>query len=77
LWQTYWRDILLHAEGSPVKPCNSDRLPNIERLMYSLTAAEALTALKATQTLMSQLSANVNLRLAIEVMLLAYPGISR
>jgi DNA polymerase-3 subunit delta' len=75
LWQTYWRDILLHAEGSPVKPSNSDRLPNMERMRYQFGADEALKALKGTQTLMSQLSTNVNVRLALEVMFLDYPGL--
>jgi DNA polymerase III subunit delta' len=77
LWQTYWRDILLHASGSHIKPCNSDRAESIERLMYDVSEDDALKALKATQTLMRQLSANINLRLAIEVMLLDYPGLKR
>lgn len=77
LWQTYWRDLLLYAEGSPVKPCNSDRTASIERLMYDMSADDALLALKSTQNLMGQLTANVNLRLAVEVMLLDYPGLKR
>jgi DNA polymerase-3 subunit delta' len=77
LWQTYWRDILLHAENSPTRLCNIDRTANIERLMYDLDAEGALRALKATQTLLGQLATNVNLRLAIEVMLLDYPGLKR
>ncbi|MBC8170309.1 MAG: DNA polymerase III subunit delta' [Anaerolineae bacterium] len=76
LWQTYWRDILLHASGSPVKPANSDRIVNMERLMYTLNADDALQGLKATRSLLEQLVTNINLRLAVEVMLLNYPGLA-
>jgi DNA polymerase III subunit delta' len=75
LWQTYWRDILLHAETGQIKPANIDRSTNIERLMYEMSADDALKALKATRKLMGQLSTNINLRLAVEVMLLDYPGL--
>lgn len=77
LWQTYWRDLLLMAEKSPVKPSNFDRLPHIERLMYDLNAQDAREALRAIQTLTQQLSTSVNLRLALEVMLLDFPGLRR
>lgn len=77
LWQTYWRDILLHASGSPVKPANSDRTSNIERLMYNLSEDDALQGLKSTRKLLEQLATNINLRLAVEVMMLDYPGLAR
>jgi DNA polymerase-3 subunit delta' len=77
LWQTYWRDILLSLENAPVKPCNSDRLDQIERMRLKMTADEALDALKATQNLMRQLDTNVNVRLALEVLMLQYPGLRR
>ncbi len=79
LWQTYWRDILLTLENAPIKPCNSDRMDQISRLRLMMNADEALHALKATQKLMGQLSGriNVNLRLALEVLMLEYPGLRR
>jgi DNA polymerase-3 subunit delta' len=77
LWQTYWRDLLLKTEGSPVKPCNQDRAVAIEQLAYSLTPEDALKALRATQTMLGYLNLNVNPRLALEVMFLDYPGIVR
>ncbi len=77
LWQTYWRDILLTLENAPVKPCNSDRIDQISRLRMIMNADEALHALKATQKLMSQLDTNVNVRLALEVLMLEYPGLRR
>lgn len=75
LWQTYWRDLLLLAENSPVKPCNSDRIPNMERMLYTVNADQALTALNATRTMIGNMNINVNLRLALEVMFLDYPGL--
>jgi DNA polymerase-3 subunit delta' len=75
LWLTFWRDLLLLAEKSMVKPCNSDRLPALERLLYTVGPQEALRAVRATQTLIDNLSTNVNTRLAVEVMFLDYPGL--
>ena len=42
-----------------------------------MNADEALHALKATQKLMNQLDTNVNVRLALEVLMLEYPGLRR
>lgn len=77
LWLTFWRDVLLQTENSPVKLCNIDRRVSIEQLVYSITPDEALAALKATQDLLDQLNYNINLRLAVEVMFLHYPGLRR
>jgi DNA polymerase III subunit delta' len=75
LWQTYWRDVLLHTEGGPVKLCNIDRAVSIEQMAYSITPEQAREALLATQSLLDQLEYNINTRLAVEVMFLAYPGL--
>lgn len=75
LWLTYWRDVLLQAEGTPVKVCNVDRRAAIERLLYTVDADQARAALHATRALLDRLPYNINLRLALEVMLLDYPGL--
>lgn len=75
LWLTYWRDVLLQAEGTPVKVCNVDRRAAIERILYTVDADQARAALHATRALLDRLSYNINLRLALEVMLLDYPGL--
>lgn len=77
LWLTYWRDLLLLAEGSPVKPCNSDREVEMQQRLYNITPEEALRATRATLTLLDNLPRNVNTRLALEVMFLDYPGLVR
>ena len=75
LWQTYWRDLLLLTEESNVPPANSDRLVQLQQLAIYLTPDEVRAALKATRTLMDILRYNINLRLALEVMFLDYPGL--
>ena len=77
LWQTYWRDLLLVCEDSRVPPANSDRLVALQRLSLSLTTDEVLHALHATRALLDNLQYNLNLRLALEVLFLEYPGLKR
>ncbi len=77
LWQTYWRDVLLIVQGAGDTPANIDRRETIQRLAEMLTLDEALNALKATRTLLDSLTTNLNLRLALEVMFLDYPGLQR
>lgn len=75
-WQTYWRDVLLLAENSPVKPCNSDRHVEIQQLVQTIQPDDALRALHATRHLLhTVLPTNANLRMALEVMFLDYPGL--
>ena len=76
LWQTYWRDLLLQTQGASVRLANVDHEVNIQQLAYTITPEAALAALKATRELIRQLNWNVNTRLALEVMLLAYPGLA-
>jgi DNA polymerase III subunit delta' len=77
LWQSYWRDVVLMCQNAPVPPANRDHGEAIERLSARLTAEEALTALHATRNMLKILSLNVNLRLALEVMFLDYPGLRK
>jgi DNA polymerase III subunit delta' len=78
VWQTYWRDVLLLALQSPVKPCNSDRQKDIEQLVQRIQPQDALHALQATRTMLTEtLRTNANMRMAFEVLFLDYPGLSR
>ncbi len=75
-WQTYWRDVLLLAQGSPVKPCNSDRHVQMQQLVQRIQPEDALHALQATRrTLNETLKTNASVRLALEVLFLDYPGL--
>jgi len=77
LWQTYWRDLALLCEQSNVEPTNADRGDSLRRLAKVLTADDALAALRSTKEMLGYLHLNVNVRLALEVMFLDYPGLSR
>ncbi|MBE2184529.1 MAG: DNA polymerase III subunit [Anaerolineae bacterium] len=76
LWQTFWRDVMLLAEASGIQAANVDKQDYLSALAGYLTPEEALKALKATRELISTLSStNANARLALEVLLLDYPGL--
>ena len=77
LWQSYWRDTLHLAAGSEVAIANHDRADKLRRLAGMITQEDAVAALTATQTLMKTLDSNANVRLALEVMFLDYPGLHR
>jgi DNA polymerase-3 subunit delta' len=78
MWQTYWRDVLLLAEGTPVKPCNSDRHIEIQQLVQQIQVDDALKALQATRTMLNTtLKTNANMKMAFEVLFLDYPGLNR
>ncbi len=74
-WQSMWRDILLQARGSQVPPVNSDRKETLSLQARQLQAEEVRVALVATRQLLADLRSNMQLRLALEVMLLDYPGL--
>ncbi|MCU0464293.1 MAG: DNA polymerase III subunit delta' [Anaerolineae bacterium] len=74
LWQTYWRDLLLLALNSPVKPVNVDRLAQLERFSRRLDAPSVERALKTTQEALRLLDTNANVRLMLEVLMLDYPA---
>jgi DNA polymerase-3 subunit delta' len=77
LWQTFWRDVLLRCQGAQAPQANIDRQDTIDRLAGTIQPDEALTALQATRTMLDNLPRNLNLRLALEVMFLDYPGLVR
>lgn len=76
LWQTYWRDVLLLVEETALPTINADRAPQLQRLAQGMTPQAALTALRATGETLAHLSRNVNMRLALEVLFLDYPGLN-
>lgn len=76
LWQTWWRDAVLLCQGSNNEPANLDRQAALEQVANQISLEEARTALQATRTLLGNLGVNLNLRLALEVMFLDYPGLT-
>lgn len=74
-WLTFWRDALLLAENSPIKPCNRDHLVQLQQLVQRSEPDAAHIALRATQKALRQLDTNANTRLLLEAMFLDYPGL--
>lgn len=77
LWQSCWRDMLHVITNTGLPVSNVDRLEGLHHLAAVVTQDEALHALHATQMLLQTLSTNANVRLALEIMLLDYPGLVR
>ena len=75
IWQAYWRDVLLQSCGSSAELSSSDRRDEIQRLAGGLAVGDALRALEATRRSLQMLSTNANVRLALEVLFLEYPGL--
>lgn len=74
-WQTLWRDLLLLVTDSEVPVVNSDRDAMLRQRARQLGPQEVQCALAATRRLLANLRSNMQLRLALEVMLLDYPGL--
>jgi DNA polymerase-3 subunit delta' len=72
-WQSWWRDVLLLVEGSPVQPVNIDRREDLENISLQVTPEEARRALRVVRRTIEALDKNANTRLALDVMLLEMP----
>lgn len=77
LWLTFWRDLVLHLSGGDVPLTNIDRQAAIQQLAYDVTLDDALKAVHATQQALDRWQLPLNLRLALETLFLAYPGLAR
>jgi DNA polymerase-3 subunit delta' len=77
LWQSYWRDVLHLCAHSGLHIANADRADRLRRLAGMIGQEEAVAALHATQGMMKTLDSNANVRLALEVLFLDYPGLGR
>jgi DNA polymerase-3 subunit delta' len=74
-WQTYWRDVVLQQQGQS-DPCNSDYTAAIQHLARLTPPDATLLALKTTRFMLNTtLNTNANVRMALEVLMLDYPGL--
>jgi DNA polymerase-3 subunit delta' len=73
VWQSWWRDVLLVAEGSRVAPVNADRSDDLWALASRVGREDARRALRAVRDTVAALDKNANTRLALDVMLLDMP----
>jgi DNA polymerase-3 subunit delta' len=72
-WQSWWRDVLLLAEGSEVPPANADYLDTLQNIAGSIVSGDARTAIRAVRRTVDALGKNANTRLALEVLMLDWP----
>lgn len=75
LWQTWWRDVLLIASGSRTPVLNADFEELLAGVAHRTGTYGAWRALRAIRRTSEALDSNANVRLALEVMLLAIPTI--
>jgi DNA polymerase-3 subunit delta' len=76
LWTGWWRDVLLLSSHSPVPLTNIDRQKELARAAGQYGIKDTQSVLVALQTTQDQLARNANTRLALEVLLLALPGLT-
>ena len=77
LWQTWWRDALLVAEGCGDLIANVDRVESLRRAQRGGASTVAcLQAIRCLQETRDQIEANANVRLAMESLLLDLPVIA-
>lgn len=73
VWQGYWRDVLLLANGSSAPITNYDHAERLSVLAKAVGPDAAYQALDATCRTIVALGQNGNTRLALEVLMLDYP----
>lgn len=74
LWLSWWRDLLLLKGGSAKMICNVDLRDSLEEHVKRHDIKEIFGFIKAIRDTARQLEANVNARLALEVLMLDVPS---
>jgi DNA polymerase-3 subunit delta' len=74
LWLGWWRDILLLTSGSHVAVTNVDRVAMLHQQAGQVTLGQAQRMVAQLRSTIKNLDLNVNLRLALEVLLLSLPS---
>ncbi len=73
VWLGWWRDALLVQQGLPDLVTNADRIEALHHLGARQPSGDVWRALNRIQETRQQVDANVNVRLAIEALLLDLP----
>ena len=74
LWLGWWHDVLLLASGSRVNVTNVDRLATLRQQAGQVSLRQAQRMVARLRSVVNNLDQNVNLRLALEVLLLSLPS---
>ncbi len=75
-WLGWWRDVLLLVAGSHVAISNIDREAILRKQAGQLTGRQAQRMVKQLRTVNKNIDQNVNLRLALEVLMLSLPSLA-
>lgn len=75
IWLSYWRDVLLRTAGASAPLANLDREEEIETLANHINMEAARCTVATLEKTYDLLESNVNVRLAIDVLLLDLPKI--
>lgn len=74
-WLSFWRDILLKTSLSAAPLTNIDMESKIEALAVHLDSETAFHMIQQIETTLNLIDRNINLRLAVEILLLNMPRI--
>lgn len=74
LWLGWWRDVLLLVAGSRVAVANIDRSETLQKQAGQVTIRQAQRMVAQLRATIKNLDQNVNLRLALEVLVLSLPS---
>jgi len=73
LWIEWWRDVMAINQGCPELVTNLSRKANLESRAKTLSIPEIVSGIKAIQQTLEYVERNVNLKLALENLLLRLP----
>lgn len=76
LWMVWWRDVLLVQTGCAETCCNVDQLPVLRQQAAAVPDKTVRDYLRTLQRIESYLHHTVNVRLALEVLLLKLPTVT-
>jgi len=75
-WMIFWRDVLLKASAASTPVTNLDLEAKIDSLTAAVDRSTAFDMVQQIASTLSLLDQNVNIRLAVEVLLLNMPRLS-
>ncbi|HRE47116.1 MAG TPA: DNA polymerase III subunit delta' C-terminal domain-containing protein [Aggregatilineales bacterium] len=73
LWTSYWRDVLLLTANTTTPIVNRDRRHTLDQIARTISLDDAFRLVRAVRRTVGYLGANVNTRLALEVLTLDIP----
>jgi DNA polymerase-3 subunit delta' len=73
LWIEWWRDVMAINHGCPELVTNLSRRASLEPRAKALSSAQITSAIRAIQQTLENIERNVNLRLALENLMLRLP----